>query len=171
MNITNKQKAQLTNIDNKDDKHMVRNYYDFSEMSNELGIEKLCKAVCRRKADMKQHLKKNHDIQNPVKLETQLTYCKKELLLECLNMSTKPEASQEQQLKWPFFAPAMVVEPNNHSGCKSTITSSEIQTSATEPNNHSGCKSTVTSSEIQTSSTDLPPLVLPLIPETRLEVE
>ncbi|CAC5406943.1 unnamed protein product [Mytilus coruscus] len=64
--------------------------------------------------------------------------------------------------------PAMV-EPNNHSGCTSTVTSSEIQT--TEPNNQSGCKTTFTSSETQTSLTDLPPLVLPLIPETRLEVE
>ncbi|CAC5397669.1 unnamed protein product [Mytilus coruscus] len=64
--------------------------------------------------------------------------------------------------------PAMV-EPNNHSCCTSTVTSSEIQT--TEPNNQSGCKTTFTSSETQTSLTDLPPLVLPLIPETRPEVE
>lgn len=31
--------------------------------------------------------------------------------------------------------PSQVVESNNHSGCKSSVTSSEIQTSATEPKN------------------------------------
>ncbi|CAC5406228.1 unnamed protein product [Mytilus coruscus] len=40
---------------------------------------------------------------------------------------------------------------------------------ATEPNNHSGCKLSITSSETQITATDLPPLVLPSIPETRPE--
>ncbi|XP_063442870.1 uncharacterized protein LOC134723166 [Mytilus trossulus] len=55
---------------------------------------------------------------------------------------------------------------HNHSGCTSTIQSKNL---TTEKNNQSGCKTT--SSETQTLITDLPPLILPLIPETRPEVE
>ncbi|CAG2192716.1 unnamed protein product [Mytilus edulis] len=153
--------------------------------------ERLCKSVCRRKTDMKQHLKKVHDIENVLKLETQLTSCKKEVrenkgfvdpgvfifrgrtklattttsTTSLTNTVTTMEYKNRSQ---PETENAYSGHPaNNHSGCTSTIPSNENLT--TEQNNQSGCKTT--SSETQTSITDLPPLVLPLIPETRPEVE
>ncbi|VDI31461.1 Hypothetical predicted protein [Mytilus galloprovincialis] len=140
---------------------------------------------------MKQHLKKVHDIENVLKLETQLTTCKKEVrenkgfvdpgvfifrgraklattttsTTSLTNTVTTMEYKNRSQ---PETENAYSGHPaNNHSGCTSTIPSNENLT--TEQNNQSGCKTT--SSETQTSITDLPPLVLQLIPETRPEVE
>ncbi|CAG2237483.1 unnamed protein product [Mytilus edulis] len=222
--------------------------------------ERLCKSVCRRKADMKQHLKKVHDIENVLKLETQLTTCKKEVRENkgfvdpgvfifrgrtklattttsttsltntvttmgntntpsitstpsiittpsittspsfVINLPSKfPETSRRPPLlplpdlpifpdRTPFSLTSRISlaeyrnrsqletenahsghPANNHSGCTTSTIPNNENLITTEQNNQSGCKTTT--SETQTSITDLPPLILPLIPETRPEVE